>query len=183
MKQFIIIIFLVHNISYSQSQIDLKFYNACLDSIVTLDHVIQPFDFSNTEDFNFRNDSIINIKPGKYIVNVIIEDNDPFYKTFEFTKVINNNMVYNDTIELPKVIKKYTNTSQYAHIYHGYLICDKICDGYVIDYYKNGIIRLEGNFENGMPKNEIRKYDTKGQLVEIEIYDNYGFIKETKYPD
>ncbi len=49
--------------------------------------------------------------------------------------------------------------------------------------YINGTKRFEENFENGWPKNEIIKYNNREELVEIEIYDKHGVLKESKYPD
>jgi hypothetical protein len=183
MKRLLILILFINNISSSQSKIDLKFYNTCLDSIVELDYFIQSEDLFNSKNYYTCKDSIIDVKPGKYIIDVIIKENAVDYKIFTFTKNFFNEKVYNDTIELPKVLKKYRDTSQYAHIYFGFFLCDKICDGYIVDYCSNGEIRLEGNFENRIPNNEIGRYDNIGKLTGIEIYDKNGILKKTKYLD
>jgi len=105
------------------------------------------------------------------------------YTYFTFTKIFLEKKIHTDTIELPKVYRKHRNTGQYAHLSLGYYQCVKICNGYISDYYRNGKLRLEGHFENRIPKNEIKKYDTRGKLIVIEIYNTDAILKDAKYPD
>jgi len=182
-KQFTLLSLIVCGIINSQAKSDFKFYDTCTDCVIKLDYFIKSITYTDNQSDINDNDSISNITPGKYNIGVIVMNNEVDYKIFTFTKVFENRKVYNDTIELPKVLKKNRNTGQYGHIYYGFFMCDKICDGYIVDYYKNGVIRLEGNFDNGRPNREIKKYDNRGKLIEIEIYDTDGFLKEIKYPD
>jgi antitoxin component YwqK of YwqJK toxin-antitoxin module len=183
MKRLTLLSLIISGIINSQSKIDFKFYDTCTDSVIKLDYSIKSITYTENHFDIMDNDSVSNIKPGKYNIDVFIMDNEVDYKIFTFTKVFENKKIYNDTIELPIVLKKYRDTSQYGHIYYGFFLCDEICDGYIVDYYKNGVIRLEGNFDNGRPNSEIKKYDSKGKLIEIEIYGTDGFLKEIKYPD
>lgn len=48
--------------------------------------------------------------------------------------------------------------------------CDSNCNGYQIDYYDNGNIRLEGFFKNGRPKGEIKFYRPDGSIESIIFY-------------
>lgn len=40
--------------------------------------------------------------------------------------------------------------------------CDKIANGYKVDYYKNGKKRIEGKFKNGNPIGILKYYDEDG---------------------
>jgi antitoxin component YwqK of YwqJK toxin-antitoxin module len=175
--------FLIFQVSNSQSTIDLKFYDSCKDSIVRLNYTMYSANLSNNEFRINSKDSIKTIDPEKYIINILIQENNLDYKVFSFTKNILDKRKYIDTIQIPKVLKKLRNNGQYAHLSLGFYKCDKICDGYITDYYDNGKLRLEGYFVNGLPKREVKKYNSSGKLVEIDIYGEAGILIETIYPE
>jgi len=130
-----------------------------------------------------RKDSIVTVNSGVYFIEVSMKRNDFDYQIFSFTKEILNKKEYNDTIEIPKVLERIRYTGQYANLFLGYYKCDLVCDGYIKDFYNNGKIRFEGDFKNGIPINELKKYSIDGELIEIEIYDKDGTWKETKHPN
>jgi hypothetical protein len=124
-------------------------------------------------------DSIISLPPNKYIINVVMQNNSLDYAQFSFTKSFLDKKKYNDTINIPKVLQRLRNTGQYGHLSLGYFNCDEICDGHIIDYYSNGKIKYEGDFNNGIPL-KIKKYDINGKLISVEVYDKDGVLKEIK---
>jgi len=176
----LVLLFSLNN--FSQTIVDFKFYNSCEDIIVDLDYSLYKLDDVDIYYSTNDKDSILKIENGVYIVDVNLPDGENF-KSFLFTRKFNQNKTYLDTIETPKIMNKYKYTGGYGHIALGFFNCDKICNGYIIDKYVNGQIRMEGNFENGLPKKEIKKYNKNGELIEIEIYDKKGTYKKSKYPD
>ena len=176
-----LLIFLYSIFSYSQSKVDFKFYDVCKDSILSLDYSLQKLDDFDKHYSTYETDSILQIEDGIYLVFVEIPDGENF-KNFNFTKNFNGKRFFGDTLELPKVMRKYTSVLHYPTDL-GFFNCDKICNGYIVEYYKNGVIRMEGIFKKGLPKKELRKYNKKGELIEIEIYNRKGTYKKSKYPD
>ncbi len=73
MNRLLILIFFVCNISNSQSKVDLKFYDTCLDSIVSLEYSLQYTDISNTEFSIYIKDSIAEIESVGYTIGVLLE--------------------------------------------------------------------------------------------------------------
>ena len=180
-KTLIIIIFLLSNISFSQVNIDYRFYDNCKDSILDLNYsLISLKDFSMTYS-TYENDSLNKIEFGVYIVDVEIPEGEN-YKTFNFTKEFKENLVYNDTIELPRIMRKYSS-ELHNQTDLGFFECENLCNGEIVEYYKNGNVRMKGIFKNGNPKKELKKYNQKGELVEIEIYNRKGVYRKSKYPD
>ena len=61
----------------------------------------------------------------------------------------------------------------------GFCYCDEPCDGYQVDYYKNGNKRIEGTFKKGKPKGKVVYYHPDGTINYIEIYNRKGKHKKT----
>lgn len=61
----------------------------------------------------------------------------------------------------------------------GFCYCGIPCDGYQVDYYKNGKKRIEGNFKKGKPKGKVVYYHPDGAINYIEIYSKKGKFKKT----
>ena len=182
MKKILLSIFIFIPIwSFSQTKVNLKFYDNCSDKIINAEYSL--YNLNDFDSYYFSNDkdSILKVDAGKYIVDVSIKDGEN-YKNFNFEKEFEDKVIYNDTIELPKILRKRTSVLHYPTDL-GFYFCEKLCNGQVVDYYKNGSIRMSGEFKNGIPKNEIKKYNRKGQLIEIEIYNENGVYKNSKYPN
>ena len=178
------IFFFTLNLINSQTKVDFKFFNSCNDSFIRLDYVLIPENNLDLKYFYEGKDSILEILPGKYTLEVLIDLNNTTYKTFSVKKNFNKNSNYFQTIEIPKLLKHYKNTGNYGHFFLGYFNCNKVCNGKEIDYYKNGKKRLEAEFYNGKPKDSIKAYDINGNLKFIEIYNLTGdLIKIIRFND
>jgi len=63
MKRILLVLFLlICNLSFSQSKIDFKFYNSCIDSIVSID-----YEFLSLENFDlsystYERDTVIEVE-------------------------------------------------------------------------------------------------------------------------
>jgi hypothetical protein len=56
----------------------------------------------------------------------------------------------------------------------GWLCCGKRCEGYKIDYYNDGKVRMEGLFRNGKPIGQLKFYNNEGKLKYVEFYNKRG---------
>ena len=83
--------------------------------------------------------------------------------------------VNKDTLYTQKIVECLEPVSHPSFI--GYCCCDEKCNGIQKDYYNNGILRLEGEFENGLPLGEIKLYYPNGKIQEIRIYNKNGFLR------
>ncbi len=61
----------------------------------------------------------------------------------------------------------------------GFCYCDEPCEGYQVDYYKNGNKRIEGNFKKGKPKGKVVYYHPDGAINYTEVYSKKGKLKKT----
>lgn len=51
-----------------------------------------------------------------------------------------------------------------------YYNCDKLCEGYVEDFYENGNPKIRGNFKNGYPKDSLVEFYPNGKVKDRTIY-------------
>jgi hypothetical protein len=79
-----------------------------------------------------------------------------------------NTCTYIDTFYYPMINELFGVTSGGG--YYGFFQCNRPCNGIMIDYYKKGIKRLEGEFKNGVPVGYIRFYYPTGILQEVREY-------------
>ena len=169
------------NLVFSQTKVKFAIVDSCSEKLV------EEYDISmlsldeEMNEYWISKDSIVNIKNGIYLITVNIGEGD-YFKTHSFTKEFELDSTYIVKRELPNIMRKYT-----SGIHHqtdlGFYKCDKVCNGKLQDFYGNGNIRMEGEFRNGLPIKQIKKYNDKGELVEIEIYNRNGIYKKSKYPN
>ncbi len=127
--------------------------------------------------FVLRKDSV-NYFPKKNKNFIVIKEKG-IYKLstlyFDVKKQYNFNHygIIKDTLNELTIRKCYIRPPFYV----GYCCCDKECEGKKVDYYANGIKRIEGFFVNGRPIGEVRKYYRDGKLKELEKYNKKGRLK------
>lgn len=88
----------------------------------------------------------------------------------------------NDTIYNHKLKESFAATHSY---FERYSFCGVDCNGYYIDYFKNGNIRAEGNFQNGFIVGKFFKYYMEGGKREEYIFNKnrktiYKYFKSGK---
>jgi hypothetical protein len=133
------------------------------------------------KDYWIDKDAIVSIEKGIYSIFVSVVEGD-FIKEYGFMKSFEADSTYSIQLELPRIMRKRTQELHYPTDL-GFYNCDKVCDGLQQDFYANGKMRMEGEFKNGIPVKEIKKYNQSGDLVEIMLYRRNGTFKKSKYPD
>jgi hypothetical protein len=186
MKKLLTIIFILgFLISEAQIEIEYHFRNQCQYSIVN-DSI--SFELQNTEtneSYYSENLKVLIPTPGKYELFVNI-NNGKYQRSYE-EKIdfIDSQKVF-DTLTIPKILFEIDNDDETN--YSKYLKCDKLCNGYEVDYFENGKIRLEGNFVNGnavwvtefdRDSSSIKYYyDKSNRYTKWEYYDQNGNLTE-----
>jgi hypothetical protein len=174
MRHFFVIIFLIFclNVFGQKIGFNLYIYNPCVDSIYSAD--CYRLILKNDSNVYFVSDSMgFCILPDTGIYRLLVFNNVDDENKLYYFKTTGS---YNDTITIQKVYGCYEPTSKPG--FYGYCCCDKICDGYQIDYYANGKIKFEGLFKNGQPLGELKYYYPSGKIKRIEHY--YRFCKKIK---
>tara|TARA_R110000744_G_scaffold380129_1_gene499883 strand:+ start:829 stop:1407 length:579 start_codon:yes stop_codon:yes gene_type:complete len=178
-----ITILLAFNTVLSQTVLDFTVVDNCTEKKVgEYDITIASLDFDKEmKDYWIEKDSVLRIEKGIYSISVNAVDGDNF-KSYNFVREFNADSTYSMDIQLPKIMRKYTRELHYPTDL-GFYNCDEVCDGLQQDFYANGKLRIEGEFKNGIPVKEIKKYNESGDLVEIELYRRNGTYRKSKYPD
>ena len=185
MKNLITIsLLLTFNIVFSQTKVEFTVMNNCTNTKVEdYEIAILSMDFDKeVNEYWIEKDSTVIIEKGVYSIFVTIADGEEYAKSYGFMRDFKADSTYSLQLELPRIMQKRTRTVHYP-TYLGFYNCDDICDGVQQDFYSNGKIRMEGEFKNGKPVKEIKKYNESGELVEIELYRRNGTFKKSKYPD
>ncbi len=158
--------------SYSQSIVKLTFLDNCTAKPLNLEYELSPITNEDAKSIIVRDSAFI--EPGAYLISVSLERNS--YKCFwDLYKIIEENKVYNDTIELTKIAL--CNDGSLDSKYWKFHFCDRLCNEHEVDYYTNGLISVEGYFVNGWPKRKVKFYDKNGVLTKTEIYTKKGLLR------
>jgi hypothetical protein len=166
----------------AQTKIRLSFKDNCSNKYLSVEYQLIKLDQSMKDYWIPSSDSIVLVEPGRYLIAVTIPEEGDNFKSVEFTREFLKNSFTQDTILIPRIMKKYTG-GMYASADLGFFCCDEICDGYEAEYYENGQVRIEGKFVNGIPKKSLKKYDKDGNLIEKMIFNKNGLYKRSRYPD
>ena len=152
------------------------------------------------EDFIFQfedNALILASKKLKSIPNTAItqefDKNGNFLHIFSITSIdenfflhryfdTNSNLVIDTYVANEKCIKKgYYNNKQLAYIIEGELVKDLnlLQNGKYIEYYKNGKIKVQGNYKAGRRDGEFKTFLKNGKSAGYVIYKDGKIIKST----
>jgi hypothetical protein len=173
--RFYIIAILIFNWSGLKSQtvqFELKIINPCDRTVKTFNSYRLKKD--TVEFFPDYQTGICTLLPGDYQLSYIMEDvNIDKNKIYHFRE----SGYYCDTLIKNKINKCMELTSRPS--FFGYCCCDTICNGYNVDYYKNGEKRIEGNFINGKPVGKLIFYNKNGRISYVEKYSKKGKLRKT----
>ncbi|MEK7225755.1 MAG: hypothetical protein AAB221_08735 [Bacteroidota bacterium] len=61
-----------------------------------------------------------------------------------------------------------------------YYCCEKLCRGYITEYFSNGIKKFEGKFRNGYPVGRLRTYYMDGRRRSENRYNRKGGLVSSK---
>ena len=186
MKQLLTITFLFSFLlTEGQIEVEFHFKNQC-ESAVAKDSI--SFELQNlttSESFYSEDSKVIIPSPGKYELFVTIR-NGKYERSYEEKMEFQDSKKVIDTLAIPKILFETDNDSKTD--YSKYLKCEKVCDGYEVDYFENGKKRLEGNFLKGKAiwETEFEKdgsftkyyYDKFDRYSRVESYDSKGKLTE-----
>ena len=179
MKLRIILFFLLfQSCCYGQFTITFHFVSSCQKEI-NKDSISFSLQNQETGEMYFsENSKVIIPNIGKYELSVDIK-NGVFEKTYdemiEFKQI--TDLV--DTLVIPRILYETDNNPNTKYL--KYYNCNQICNGYQVDYFKNGKKRLEGDFVDGKPKWE-REYEQNGSSIKY-FYDKMDRYIKWEYYD
>jgi hypothetical protein len=107
--------------------------------------------------------------PGTYKLKVLLKDYVTLVNS-EVPIIITNGQNY-DTLTRTRIGLCLQGNHQPTC---GYFCCDKLCEGYNVDYFSNGKKMMEGEFMNGYPIGQLIFYNPDGTKKEIHYYDKLG---------
>jgi hypothetical protein len=99
-----------------------------------------------TKELYYSVSSKVIIPLGKYELSVTI-NNGKYQRSYEEKIEFKDSQKVLYTLIIPKILFEIDNNTETD--YSKYFKCDKVCNGYEVDYFENGSKRLEGNFMNG----------------------------------
>ena len=94
---------------------------------------------------------------GKYLLKVGLFNNERFDSADVYIKSYGLTV---DTFELYRFFGAFSCVGPCFDYYD----CDSLCNGFVIDYYKNGKPRIVGTFNKGNPVDSLLEYYPSGQV-------------------
>ena len=146
----------------------------------------------NTERFNFKVYNLFLLNSINYeklrelfqITKLEFDKNGNFLHIFSITSIdenfflhryfdTNSNLVIDTYVANGKCIKKgYYNNKQLAYIIEGELVKDLnlLQNGKYIEYYKNGKIKVQGNYKAGRRDGEFKTFLKNGKSAGYVIY-------------
>ena len=67
-----------------------------------------------------------------------------------------------------------------THDKYGYVFrnCESKLNGNIVDYFENGKVRLIGSFKNGLAIGYITEFYPNGELKEVRLFNEKGFLVE-----
>lgn len=149
---------------FSQTEVKLMFYDACEDSLVTLEY--EAWNLENPDiTMSSSNSQLIIDQPGTYLISSSINRGD-LVSLFSFTIPIEG-VFLSDTLEIPSLTFSVSG-GLHDRIWI-YQKCNKICEGTESSYYRNGNKQIEGVFEKGKP-NELTTYRLDGTIELKEFF-------------
>jgi hypothetical protein len=97
---------------------------------------------------------------------------EDYMKLINFTYRVVNDQKSDTTIIIPQIMKFHNGNS--VNFEERYFNCYQLCNGHCVDYYTNGVKRLEGNFSEGKPVGKLIFYSPTGIIDYIEKYNKKG---------
>lgn len=184
MKKLLTFIFLL-GFLLTDAQIEVQYYfeNQC-QSLISQDSI--SFELQNLEteeSYYSKNSKVIIPSSGKYELSVTI-NNGKYQRSYEEKMEFKDSQKVVHTLIIPKILFEIDNNTETN--YSKYFKCDKICNGYEVDYFENGNKRLEGNFVNGdaIWETEFERdgsfikyyYNKSNQYTKWEYFDQNGSL-------
>lgn len=175
----IILIFAINNNGFSQKKIYFEFENFSENKIDSFTIWSQIGEQKVSRLYKIDGDSaVIDLPIAENNISFIVN----FYRKgikYHYLELISttiNRNLRDTTVMIPAYKFGFGDTAFWDAKYY---YCDKVCNGKVTDYFKNGKKRLSGKFKNGLPRRKLYYYDKKGELIKTEKYYKDGQLKKT----
>jgi antitoxin component YwqK of YwqJK toxin-antitoxin module len=184
MKKLLTFIFLLgFLLAKAQIEVEYHFDIQCQSKILKDSITFELQNLETMQSYYSENSKVIIPSPGKYELFVNIH-NGKFKSSYEEKIEFKNLQKVVDTFTIPKLL--FVTDNDYKANSSKYFKCDKLCNGYEVDYFENGKKRLEGNFVNGNAiwETEFERdgssikyyYDKSNQYTKWEYYDQNGIL-------
>jgi hypothetical protein len=171
----------------TQAQIEVEFHfeNQCQSTVIKDSISFELQNLATMESFYSEDSKVIIPSPGKYELSVTIS-NGKYERSYEEKMEFTDSQKVFDTLTIPKILFETDNDSKTT--YSKYFKCEKVCDGYEVDYFENGKKRLEGNFSKGKAiwETEFERngsfikyyYNKSDRYTRVVTYDSNGNLTE-----
>jgi len=155
MKASVFFFFILSHLNVlGQSESKFVFFDACENKVLEL-----PYELWNGPDttINVKAGQTIHLKPNYYQLHVDMIWEEMI--TGFFFDLIIDQQQRTDTLYLQKS-RFYGPTylhpppDEFKHY-----CCDELCDGTIVEYDSNGVIRFRGKFEKGVPISNLKYYN------------------------
>jgi len=176
MKNILALIYLLTvNSAIGQTVFKLFGYDSCSKEV----RRIESFGLSmGGASFSPTDTSSLLLDSGVYILSYVIEKIDDSQLGRKYH--IKSKGIFNDTLSLLRISPCIEPTTHPD--FSGYCCCGKKCEGRQIDYYQNGIKRIEGNFIGGKPVGRLIFYYPDGNVKEVYRYSKKGRFRRIIFP-
>ena len=169
----------------AQIEVEFHFKNLCQSKIIKDSISFELQNLITMESFYSENSKVIIPSTGKYELFVTIS-NGKYERSYEEKIEFKESKKVIDTLTIPKILFETEKDSETD--YSKYFKCDKVCNGYEVDYFENGNKRIEGNFVNGNAiwETEFERdnssikyyYDESNRYTKWEYYDQNGNLTQ-----
>ena len=169
MKRILITLFLLISVvSFSQTELDIYFFDECKNEIKKLEFELIDSDFKLVE-LDYKKPIIDSL--GVYFLTTKLDlKNGDFGADVSKLIDIKKFGKYTDTINISKI--RFVTSNAIHSSYWNYFNCSRLTNGNEIDYYPNGNKRLSGKFKEGKPI-QIKEYNQQGKLQTQIFYENF----------
>ena len=164
----IILLFLISLKVSAQTSVELYFYDACKDSVLSLEFELYSYR-EEWGDLKSEGSKLMVQEKGEYFVSSSIVRGE-WYSVFSIPIDISDSPIL-DTLEIPNIGMATTRALHSSAF--TYLNCSEIANGYEEDYRKDGSLRMIGEFSDGLPL-LISEYNLSGVLNQKRFYSENG---------
>ncbi|WP_044200449.1 hypothetical protein [Flammeovirga sp. OC4] len=169
----------------AQVEVELSFWDECLDSVINLEYEI--YDFANDSTYKSNEFKVILPSKGFYMLDANIVSTDTDYLSYVISEsnsflFIEDTNFYTDTVCIPKIRRTFSTALHSSN--WNYFNCNNLSNGKEISYYFNGNKHIEGKFIDGKPY-ELVEYRRNGIIYSKYYYKvgDFDFQKAEYYND
>ncbi len=164
---------LTFSVCKAQIKVFIRFQDECKGEIVDAEYELSQFD--SGKFYQSKGATVVLPSKGLYYLTAIITRGNRrclFGCPLRIKKEI-----FRDTLDVPKLLTEAPALHQQRKLY---LVCDSVANGKYIEYFKNGTVKLKGEFYDGLPDGYLISYDENGERKSKLKYKN-GYLIRSRY--